>query len=152
MAPQLETLAKFYLSGEATQISDNTCQMLCNWLKAEAQQLPIAIELSEYQHYSTAAEMCEDIKQGHLWVSVEEYDNSIYPDASYGANFLSIHDYFHYLYDSDFSLEGEITAYNKLANRAPSLEIQKILYSEIVLKSAAHVYLGHSPKPKLVFP
>ncbi|MEA5505107.1 hypothetical protein VB735_18740 [Halotia wernerae UHCC 0503] len=38
------------------------------------------------------------------------------------------------------------------ANQAPSLEIQKILYSELVLKSAAHLYLEHKPEPKVVFP
>ncbi|MBD2524715.1 hypothetical protein [Nostoc sp. FACHB-133] len=54
--------------------------------------------------------------------------------------------------DADFSLEGEIAAYCTLANRVPSLEIQKILYSEIVLKSSAHIYFGHSPLSELVFP
>lgn len=49
--------------------------------------------------------------------------------------FLAVHDYNHYLTHSDFSLEGEIKAYRSAASRAPSLEIQKILYSEIVLKA-----------------
>ncbi|MEH1894911.1 MAG: hypothetical protein V7K94_06185 [Nostoc sp.] len=55
--------------------------------------------------------------------------------------------------DADFSLEGEITAYCTLANLVPSLEIQKILYSKIVLKSSVHIYFGHSPLlSRLVFP
>ncbi len=64
---------------------------------------------------------------------------------------LAVHDYHHYLTHTDFSLEGEIKAYQAIADRSPSLEIQKILYSEIVLKSAAHIYLEHAPQPKLVF-
>jgi hypothetical protein len=152
MPSKLETLAKSYLNGESAEISDVTRQELCDWLKAEVQQLPIAIEQSETMPYRTAAEMCADIEQGHLWASVEHYDTTLYPDSFYGLAFISIHDYFHYLSNSDFSLEGEIASYKALADRAPSLDVQKILYSEIVLKSAAHIYLGHPPESKLVFP
>lgn len=69
-----------------------------------------------------------------------------------GFAFLAIHDYYHCVAGADFSLEGEITAYRTLANQVPSLEIQKILFSEIVLKSSVHIYLSHLPEPKLVFP
>ncbi|MEH2093059.1 hypothetical protein [Nostoc sp.] len=31
-------------------------------------------------------------------------------------------------------------------------EFQQLPNSEIVLKSSAHIYFGHSPLPKLVFP
>lgn len=37
--------------------------------------------------------------------------------------------------------KGKIATHNAIAKRAPSLIIQKILYSEIVLRSAAHLYL-----------
>ncbi|WP_373534177.1 hypothetical protein [Microcoleus sp.] len=54
--------------------------------------------------------------------------------------------------DTEFSLEGEIVAYKFTAKPAPSLDIQKIIYSEIVLRSAAYLYLGHMAAPKIVFP
>jgi hypothetical protein len=66
--------------------------------------------------------------------------------------FLGMHDYDHYLTREDFSLAGDIAADRAAAKRAPSLTIQKILYSEIVLRSAAHLYLGHAAAPKVVFP
>lgn len=97
--------------------------------------------------------MFADIEQDHLWVSAEEgYDSSIYPNPFYGFAFLVMHDYDHYITQSDWSLEGEITAYKAAASRAPSLEIQKIVYSQIVLRAAAYIKLGHAPEPKTVFP
>lgn len=62
-----------------------------------------------------------------------------------------MHDYDHYLTDTDFSLEGEIVAYNFAAKRVPSLDIQKILYFEVVLRSATYLYFGHAADPKIVF-
>jgi hypothetical protein len=149
MPHKVETLAKLYLEGESVAISDLAQQELCHWLMGEFQQLPI--NPSNYMRYWTAAEMCADIAQDRLWVSADSYDSEIYPNPFYGFAFLAIHDYFHCAADADFSLEGEIAAYRTLANRVPSLEIQKILYSEIVLKSSAHIYLSHAPKPRLVF-
>ena len=68
------------------------------------------------------------------------------------AIFQAVHDNDHYLTDSDFSLEGEIATYNATAKRAPSLAVQKIIYSESVLRSAAYIFLGHAPISKIVFP
>ncbi|MEH2042460.1 hypothetical protein [Nostoc sp.] len=152
MTPKVETLAKLYLEGESVEISDIAQLELCDWLISEFQQLPINPMFSNYMRYRTAAQMCADIAQQQLWVSADSYDSEIYPNPFYGFAFLAIHDYYHCVANADFSLEGEITAYRTLANRVPSLEIQKIIYSEIVLKSSAHIYLGHSPTSKLVFP
>jgi hypothetical protein len=152
MAPKLETLAKLYLEGESVEISDIAQQELCEWLMGEFQQLPINPMFSDYVRYRNAAEMCADIAQEQLWVSADSYDTEIYPNPFYGFAFLAVHDYYHCVAGSDFSLEGEIAAYRTLAKRSPSLEIQKILYSEIVLKSSAEIYLNHSPEPKLLFP
>jgi hypothetical protein len=152
MAPKLETLAKLYLEGELVEISDTSQKELCDWLIGEFQQLPINPMFSDYMRYRDAAEMCADIAQEQLWVSADSYDTEIYPNPFYGFAFLAVHDYYHCVAGADFSLEGEIAAYHTLAKRSPSLEIQKILYSEIVLKSSAQIYLSHAPAPKLVFP
>lgn len=118
----------------------------------EFHQLPLNLQFSDYMRYSDAEEMFADIEQGHLWVSADSYDSSVYPNPIYGFIFQGMHDYDHYLTDSDFSLEGEIAAYNFTAKRVPKLEIQKILYSEIVLRSAVYLYLRHATAPKIVFP
>lgn len=149
---KVEILAKLYLEGKSAEFADKTIAQLCNWLMGEFQQLPLNLQFSDYMRYANAQEMFIDIEQSHLWVSADSYDSSVYPNPIYGFIFQGMHDYDHYLTNSDFSLKGEIAAYSFAAKRVPSLEIQKILYSEIVLRSAAYLYLGHAAIPKIVFP
>jgi hypothetical protein len=150
---KIEKLAKLYLEGEPAQVSEQTQQELSDWIMQQFRQTPLNAQFSEDLRYHNAAEMIADVEKGHLWVSAGEgYDASIYPNPFYGFAFLVMHDYDHYITGSDWSLEGEMTAYKAAASRAPSLEIQKILYSQIVLRSAAYLYLGHAPEPKTVFP
>ncbi len=150
-ASQVAILAKLYLEGKPAEISDETTAQLCDWLMGEFRQLPLNLQFSDYMRYENAEEMFADIEQGQLWVSADSYDSAIYPNPIYGFIFQGMHDYDHYLTDSDFSLEGEIVAYNFAAKRVPSLDIQKILYSEIVLRTAAYLHLGHATNPKIVF-
>jgi len=92
--------------------------------------------------------MFADVEQGHLWVSAEEV--TIIPFTKtlfYGFAFLVMHDYDHYVTGSDWSLEGEITAY-KAASRAP---LRNSKDSLLKLSTAAYIYLGHAPEPKTVF-
>lgn len=151
MAPNSEKLAKIYLEGTPAEISAETTAEFCEFIMSQFKALPFAVQASNTMRYDTVEELFADIEKDHLWVSLETYGADFYPNPFYGFAFLAVHDYDHYLTHSDFSLEGEIKAYRSIANRAPSLESQKILYSEIVLKSAAHIYLAHPPKPKLVF-
>ena len=149
---KVETLAKLYLESEPAQISDATLVELCEWLWVEFQSTPLNLEFSWYERYQNAAEMFADIKQSHLWVSPENYDTTLGLNPIYNFIFQAVHDDDHYRTDSDFSLEGEIATYNATAKRAPSLDVQKIIYSESVLKSAAYLFLGHVPISKIVFP
>ena len=151
-ASQVETLAKLYLEGKPAEISDETIAQLCDWLMDEFHQLLLNLQFSDYMRYDNAKEMFADIRKDQLWVSAESYDSAVYPNPIYGFIFQGMHDYDHYLTGTDFSLEGEIAAYNFTAKRAPSLDIQKILYSEIILRSAAYLYMGHRADPKIVFP
>jgi hypothetical protein len=148
---QVEMLALLYLEGKPAEISEATITQLCGWLMDEFHQLPLNLQFSDYLRYENAQEMFVDIELQQLWVSADSYDSAIYPNPIYGFIFQGMHDYDHYLTNSDFSLEGEIMAYNFAAKRVPSLEIQKIIYSEIVLRSAAYLYLGHPVEPKVVF-
>lgn len=150
---QLEKLAKLYLDGKPAEIPEKTMQELCDWLMQQFRQTPVNPQFSDYLRYQNADEVFADIDRGHLWVSAEDsYDTSIYPNPFYGFAFLVMHDYDHYTTGGDWSLEGEMKAYKAAASRSPSLEIQKILYSQIVLRAAAYLYLGHAPEPKTIFP
>ncbi|WP_373538828.1 transposase [Chamaesiphon sp.] len=149
---KVETLAKLYLESEPAQITDATLAELCEWLWVEFESTPLNLEFSWYERYDNAAEMFVDIKQSHLWVSAENYDTTLGLNPIYNFIFQAVHDNDHYLTDSDFSLEGEIATYNATAKRAPSLDVQKIIYSESVLRSAAYIFLGHAPISKIVFP
>jgi hypothetical protein len=149
---KVATLAQLYLESQPAEISTDTIAQLCDWLMAEFQQLPLNLQFSDFMRYADAEEMFADIQQDHLWVSAESYDSTVYPNPIYGFFFQGMHDYDHYLTKTDFSLEGEIKAYHFAAKRSPSLEIQKILYSEIVLRSAAYLDIGHAADPKIVFP
>ena len=148
---RVETLAKFYLESPPADISSETISQLCDWLMDEFHQLPLNLQFSEYMRYANAEEMLKDIAESHLWISAESYDSAVYPNPIYGFIFQGIHDYDHYLTNSDFSLAGEIIAYSFTAKRVPSLDIQKILYSEVVLRTAAYLQIGHAGAPKVVF-
>jgi hypothetical protein len=149
---QIETLAKLYIEGRPAEISTETITQLCDWLMNEFQQLPLDLQYSDYMRYANDKEMFVDIDQGHLWVSAESYDSAVYPNPIYGFIFQGLHDYDHYLTNSDFSLKGEIVAYNFRVKRVPNLDIQKIIYSEVVLRTAAYLQLGYAAAPKVVFP
>jgi hypothetical protein len=149
---QVKTLAKLYLEGKPAEISQQTIVQLCDWLMDEFHQLPIDLRYSDYMRYANAEEMFADIQQGYLWVSAENYDSAVYPNPVYGFIFQGMHDYDHFLTNSDFSLAGEIITYKFKIERVPSLEIQKIIYSEVVLRTAAYLQLGHAAAPKVVFP
>jgi hypothetical protein len=149
---QVENLAKLYLEGNSIEISDDTVIELCNWLVSEFQNTSLDIEFSWYERYHSEAERLADIQQGHLWISAEKYDLTIGLNPIYNIILQVLHSHNHYRIHSDFSLEGEIATYNATSKRAPSLSIQKIIYSESVLRSAAHVFLGYTPPSKLVFP
>ena len=149
---KVETLAKLYLESDSAKISEATIAELCDWLWGEFQSTPLNLQFSWYSRYKNAAEMFADIQQSHLWVSAENYDTTMDINPIYNFILQAIHDDDHYRTQSDFSLEGEILAYNATAKRTPSLDIQKIIYSESVLKSAAFIFLGHAPTPKIVFP
>ncbi|PSB40063.1 transposase [filamentous cyanobacterium Phorm 46] len=152
IASQVEILAKLYLEGDPAEISDATLAEMCDWLWGELQSIPLNLQFSWYERYNNTAEMFADIQQGHLWVSAENYDTTLAINPIYSFIFQAMHDDDHYLTNSNFGLQGEITAYNATAKRAPSLEIQKILYSESVLRAAACLFLGHPPIAKIVFP
>jgi len=149
---KVETLAKLYLDSEPAQITDATLVELCDWLWGEFQATPLNLEFSWFDRYQNATEMFTDIQQSHLWISDENYDTSLGLNPIYNFILYALHNHDHYRTHSDFSMAGELATYNATAKRAPSLDIQKIIYSESVLRPAAYLLLGHAPTSKIVFP
>jgi hypothetical protein len=149
---QVEMLAKLYLESKPAELSDTAIRELCDWLWQEFQSKPQNLEFSWYQRYNSAAEMFDDIQQSHLWMSAENYGTSLGLNPIYNFIFQAVHNSSHYAAGIDFSLEGEIAAYRHMAKRASSLNIQKIIYSESVLRPAAYIFLGEAPVSKIVFP
>ncbi len=139
------------MEGPPAELSSETVAQFCQWLWGEYQSLPLNVEFSWYERYSDVAEMFADIQGSHIWVSSENYDTSLDVNPIFNFILQAIHDNDHYLTQNDFSLDGEIATYNATARRTPTLEIQKILYSESVLKPAASLLHGHAPVSKLVF-
>ena len=148
---KVETLAKLYLESDPVEIPDRTIAELCDWLWSEFQTTPLNLEFSWFDRYNNVAEMFADIQQSHLWVSPENYHTTLDLNPIYSFIFQALHDNDHFQTQSDFSIEGEIASYNATAKRAPSLDIQKIIYSESVLRPAAQLFLGHQPIFKIVF-
>ncbi|XGW00753.1 MAG: hypothetical protein ACAF41_34185 (plasmid) [Leptolyngbya sp. BL-A-14] len=79
---QAETLAKLYLESEPAEIAAETIAQLCNWLMDEFHRLPLNLQFADYMRYDTVEAMIADIAQGHLWVSAESYDSSVYPKSN----------------------------------------------------------------------
>jgi hypothetical protein len=142
-ASEVEILAKLYLENNPVEISDATISERCGWLWGEFQNTPLNLEFSWCGRYSNAAEMFADIRQNHLWVSAENYGTTIGLNPIYSFIFQA-HDDNHYRTQSDFRLDGEITTYNATYNAtakcAPSLNIQKIIYSESVLRPSDSIF------------
>lgn len=151
VTPQVEILAKLYLESSPAELSDVILDQLQDWLWSELQSSTLDLEFSWYDRYQDATAMFTDIQQNHLWVSAENYDTSLGINPIFNFIFQALHDDDHYRTDSDFSLAGEIAAYRATAKRAPNINIQKIIYSESVLRPAAYLFLGHAPISKIVF-
>jgi hypothetical protein len=148
---KVETLAKLYLESPPAEISNTMLNQLRDWLWDELQSIPTDIQFSWYRRYENADEMFADIQKTHRWVSGKNYDPIL--DINSVLNFIlqAVCNDDHYYTNSNFSLAGEIAAYNATSKRAPNLSIQKIIYSETVLRPAAHVFLGYAPISKIVF-
>jgi hypothetical protein len=149
---KVETLAHLYLEGDVAEISDATVVELCNWIWTEFQNSPQNQRLLWFERYSNVIELFNNIKQSHLWASGKNYGTTLDTNPIYHFISQAMHNNDYYRAHSSVPLEEEIATYNAAAKIVPSLIIQKIIYSETVLRSAAHLFLGHPPIAKIVFP
>lgn len=100
----------------------------------------IRVEFTERDPYASFEELQADVVgNGHMWVFTGFSDT---PFWSPEVNWMSraVHDYDHVVANTDFSLPGEIRAYQFTAARAPELE--PLYLSEIALQAASSVVLG----------
>lgn len=64
--------------------------------------------------------------------------------------FRSVHDAHHIIADADFSLEGEIKAFNHIASLTHNYTLKKLFFSEIVLQAATFYATGSFPEQRIV--
>lgn len=107
----------------------------------------IKVEIVDYDPYSTAQEMFNDIQGGKLLVSaLHNYHPVFTPDLNLKSR--AFHDYCHYLCKGDFSLAGEIHTFDTQA-RFCSAQSRAALYTEVVLQAAHKVYYNEFPQQKV---
>ncbi len=151
-AYQVESLAKLYLESQPAQLSDTMLAELCDWLWGELQKSSFNQQGLWYARYNSGTELLAELQQVSHWESAEHGHTTLALNPIYSFIFQVMHDEDHQPTRSDFSLAREIATYKASAKRVPSLNVQKMLYSANVLRSAAYLFLGHAPSAKMVFP
>lgn len=147
---KVESLAKLYLESKPAEISDTMIAELCDWVWGECQVNSLSRQCSWYAYYNNAREIFSDIQQRHLWMSAEDCNTTFGLHSVYSFIFQAMHDDDDYPTRNDSSLE--IATYNVIAKRVPSLNVQKMIYSPRVLRSAAYLFLGYMLIAKMVYP
>lgn len=154
---QIEALGQAYLKGvdiSGTPRAQEMARAQAERVAREFEKLrkKIRIEFTDRDPYASFEELQADVVgNGHMWVFTGFSDTPLWSPQ---VNWMSraVHDYDHVVANTDFSLPGEIRAYQFTAARAPELE--PLYLSEIALQAASSVVLGgvFSEGPqKLVF-
>ena len=154
---QIEALGQAYLKGvdiSGTPRAQEMARAQAERVAREFDKLrkKVRIEFTDRDPYASFEELQADVVgNGHMWVFTGFSDTPLWSPQ---VNWMSraVHDYDHVVANTDFSLPGEIRAYQFTAARAPELE--PLYLSEIALQAASSVVLGgvFSEGPqKLVF-
>lgn len=110
----------------------------------------IHVEFVHAQPYENHDQIFQDIhKNNHLYVSTEYNEHPVW-DTFTNAKFRAIHDKeAHYDHMADFSMGGEITAYNAHVNSNPPRNSIPALFTEVVGQAAYYVNYGSFPEQKI---
>jgi len=142
---QIEALGQAYLKGvdiAGTPKAQEMARAQAYRVMQEFEKLrqKIRIEFTERDPYASFAELQADVLgNGHMWVFTGFSDTPLWsPELNWMSR--AVHDFDHVLANTDFSLPGEIHAYQVAVARAPELE--PLYLSEIALQAASSVVLG----------
>ena len=97
--------------------------------------------------YKNAAEMTQDIKQNKRMLVSKEFSENLLSGWTPKENwiFRAVHDYvIHYGGKHNFSMRGELGAYNRHAKLLPAIA-RPALFSEVVAQAAYYIVTGGFP-------
>jgi len=114
----------------------------------------VDVEFVDYHPYETAEDLRQDVQQtGTMKIAFIDAEHDIF-DPTTNAKFRAIHDYMSHVQaigsrGTDFTLRGEIAAYNTHLKTVPP-EAVPALFTEVVGQVSAYYKLGRFAEQKIV--
>jgi hypothetical protein len=146
-------LASSYHIDDDLILDDHDRKDLVLFIHKEYQQLRrmgITVILSEDDPYSGYDEMMEDVLlYRRLKVYIGGTDSPILTHHQ-NVMFRAVHDYHHVLAGADFTIGGEIKAFQHVARLTDNQTLKRFFFSEIVLQAATFYATGSFPKQRIV--
>lgn len=140
-------LATRYDTGAHSALTREEATVLRQWIGRQSRAIPVPVRFAPIE--ITLSESISHLRNsGVLVISVLHSSHPVLTKTEI-AWFRAVHDWQHVLAGSDDTLSGEIAAYNVARSTAPQ-GIWWILFSEIVLQSAAAIHHGEFQAQKLV--
>jgi hypothetical protein len=141
----IRLLGEAYLKGQdisGTPRAQEMARAQADRVRREFEKLTkrVNVEFTERDPYTSFEELQADVLGNkHMWVFTGFSDTPLWSPQ---VNWMSraVHDMDHVLANTDFSMEGELTAFQVAAARAP--ELAPLYLSEIALQAASFHVLG----------
>lgn len=146
-------LAASYISGADLKVSVHYRRDLVSLIAREYGKLlssGLDIILCDDDPYSGYDEMREDYLKHHRLKIYTGGTSSPLLSDQLNIMFRAVHDAHHLHIDADFTLEGEIKAFQYVASLTHSHTLKKLLFSEIVLQAATFYTTGEFPEQRIV--
>lgn len=149
----VQSLANSYFTDPDLTITDADRVDLVTFILREYQHvrsMGIDIILSDDDPYSGHDEMREDVLLNRrLKVYIGGTESPIMTHH-HNVMFRAIHDYHHVLCGGDFTIDGEIKAFQHVCNLTQNPTLHKLFFSEIVLQAATYYATGSFPEQRIV--
>lgn len=146
-------LASSYINDADLMISDHDRRDLISFIAREYGNLlssGLDIILCDDDPYSGYDDMREDyIKRHRLKVFTGGTSSPLLSDQL-NIMFRAVHDAHHLQVDADFTLQGEIKAFQHVASLVHNVALKKLFFSEIVLQAATFYATGEFPEQRIV--
>lgn len=148
-APVLEDEAVKYWNALMASTENTLYPKIEAALKKKAPDNPEAgIHVVDYHPYQTAEEMAREIDKGIYRVSSADSEHPLWT-VEQNIKFRAVHDWYtHYINKADFSLRGEIRAYNTYAKILPR-DAVPAAFTEIVGQACSVIANGSFAEQKI---
>jgi hypothetical protein len=146
-ALMIDWLGAHYVASPAAPISAAELTAWRRWIAAEFSRIPHPIRTVGQD--VTLPECARLLAHtGRLYISSISLSHPLL-SAAENLRFRAVHDWHHLTIGADSTFAGELAAYRRSAESAPTC-IHWVLFSEIVLQAAARLYTGEFQPQKLV--